>query len=58
LHGESASFLSADRNKGSVDLARPGGRELIRALAMRCDVPVENFDPPRSASTTAPQRSR
>ena len=43
--GESAYFLSANRNKRSVtiDLAQPGGQDLIRALAARCDVLVENF---------------
>jgi glutaryl-CoA transferase len=43
--GESAYFLSVNRNKRSVtiDLAQPCGQELIRALAARCDVLVENF---------------
>jgi crotonobetainyl-CoA:carnitine CoA-transferase CaiB-like acyl-CoA transferase len=43
--GESAYFLSANRNKRSVtiDLARPAGQELIRALAAHSDVLVENF---------------
>jgi crotonobetainyl-CoA:carnitine CoA-transferase CaiB-like acyl-CoA transferase len=43
--GESAYFLSANRNKRSVtiDLAQPGGQDLIRGLAARCDVLVENF---------------
>jgi crotonobetainyl-CoA:carnitine CoA-transferase CaiB-like acyl-CoA transferase len=43
--GESAYFLSANRNKRSVtiDLARLAGQELIRALAGYCDVLVENF---------------
>jgi crotonobetainyl-CoA:carnitine CoA-transferase CaiB-like acyl-CoA transferase len=43
--GASAYFLSANRNKRSVtiDLARPEGGELVRALAAHCDVLVENF---------------
>ena len=42
---ESAYFLSANSNKGSicVDVARPVGAELIRDLAARADVIVENF---------------
>ena len=43
--GESAYFLCANRNKRSiaVDLASEEGAEIIRALAARCDVLVENF---------------
>ena len=43
--GESAYFLSANRGKQSiaVDIAQPEGQELIRALARRADVLVENF---------------
>ena len=42
---ESAYFLATNRNKRSlaVDLASPAGQELIRALAARADVVVENF---------------
>ena len=42
---ESAYFLSVNRGKRSVaiDLARPEGAELVRALAARSDVLVENF---------------
>ena len=42
---ETAYFLSANRGKKSiaVDLAAPRGQELIRALARRCDVLIENF---------------
>lgn len=42
---DSAYFTSANRNKRSVavDLARPEGQALIKALASRCDVLVENF---------------
>lgn len=45
LHGESVYFLSVNRGKRSValDLARPEGRALLRRLAARCDVVVENF---------------
>ena len=43
--GQSAYFLSANRNKRSltIDLSRPEGQELVRTLASRCDVLVENF---------------
>ncbi|MGG4053960.1 CaiB/BaiF CoA-transferase family protein [Delftia tsuruhatensis] len=42
---DSAYFTSANRNKRSVavDLARPEGQALIKAIASRCDVLVENF---------------
>lgn len=42
---ESAYYLSANRNKRSVtiDLARPQGQQLVRDLAARCDVLIENF---------------
>lgn len=42
---ESAYFLSANRNKRSltIDIAKPEGQELVRALAARSDVLVENF---------------
>jgi crotonobetainyl-CoA:carnitine CoA-transferase CaiB-like acyl-CoA transferase len=42
---ESAYFLSCNRNKRSlsVDLATSAGRELVRALAGRADVLIENF---------------
>ncbi|MEZ4393160.1 MAG: CoA transferase [Polyangiales bacterium] len=43
--GESLYFLSVNRGKRSVciDLARPEGREVLRDLALGCDVVVENF---------------
>ena len=43
--GESAYFLSANRNKRSltVNLAHPQGQEIVRALAKTCDVLLENF---------------
>jgi len=43
--GESAYYLCANRNKRSVavDLSTPEGQETIRALAVHCDVVVENF---------------
>lgn len=46
-HGESAFFLAANRNKRSLalDLKRPEGQELFRALAATADVVVENFRP-------------
>lgn len=45
IEGESAYYLCANRNKRSVavDLASPDGQQLIRQLAMQCDVVVENF---------------
>ncbi|MCC5863532.1 MAG: CoA transferase [Wenzhouxiangella sp.] len=43
--GESAYFLSTNRNKQSVaiDFSRPGGQELVAALADHSDVLIENF---------------
>lgn len=45
--GESAFFLSANRNKRSLalDLKRPEGQELFHRLADTADVVVENFRP-------------
>src|SRR5678815_4685092 len=45
--GESATFLSANRNKRSVviDLDQPEGAALVRDLAQRADVLVESFKP-------------
>jgi len=42
---ETAYYLGANRNKRSVtcDIAQPAGQALIRALALHCDVFVENF---------------
>ena len=42
---EAAYYLGANRNKRSVtcDIAQPSGQALIRALAVHCDVFVENF---------------
>ena len=42
---ESAYFLCANRNKRSVavDIATPEGAALVRKLAEKCDVLVENF---------------
>lgn len=47
LKDQSAYFLSINRNKESVaiDFKTPEGRELIRSLAARSDVVVENFRP-------------
>jgi len=41
----SAYYLSANRNKKSVtiDISKPEGQALIRELAAKCDVLVENF---------------
>ena len=43
--GESAYFLAMNRNKQSaaIDMATAEGQSLIRSLAARCDVLVENF---------------
>lgn len=43
--GESAYYLSANRNKRSVaiDFSQPEGAELVRRLAATCDVVIENF---------------
>jgi len=45
FHGESAYYLSCNRNKKSVtiNLQTDAGRDLIRQLATHCDVLVENF---------------
>ncbi|MEZ5286179.1 MAG: CoA transferase [Vicinamibacterales bacterium] len=45
--GESAYFLSVNRNKESVsvDFKQPGGREVLERLLARADVLVENFKP-------------
>lgn len=45
FHGESAYYLSCNRNKKSVtiNLKSPAGCELIRKLAAQSDVLVENF---------------
>jgi crotonobetainyl-CoA:carnitine CoA-transferase CaiB-like acyl-CoA transferase len=47
LDGEATYFLSINRRKESVaaDLATEEGRELVRRLAARADVLVENFLP-------------
>src|SRR5690349_20418907 len=47
IGGESAYFLSVNRNKRSVvlDLRTQAGQEAVRALAAQADVVVENFRP-------------
>ncbi len=42
---EAGYFLSVNRGKRSItiDLAQPEGQALVRDLALRCDVVVENF---------------
>jgi len=47
LDGESAYFLSINRNKESVtvDFKHPDGRALVERLIAKCDVLVENFRP-------------
>jgi crotonobetainyl-CoA:carnitine CoA-transferase CaiB-like acyl-CoA transferase len=43
--GDAAYYLAANRNKRSiaVDIAKPEGAEIIRALVPRCQILVENF---------------
>ena len=43
--GESLDYMSVNRNKRdlTVDIKTPGGQEIIRKIAARCDVLVENF---------------
>ena len=43
--GESAYYMSANRNKRSVtvDLSRPEGQALVKRLASKADVLIENF---------------
>ena len=43
----SAYFMSANRNKKSVavDIATPAGQDIIRQLAARADILIENFKP-------------
>ena len=47
IEGESAYFLSVNRNKESVtiDFKKPAGRALVEQLIARSDVLVENFRP-------------
>jgi formyl-CoA transferase len=47
VQGESAYYLAINRNKRSaaIDLKCEGGRKIIRDLAARSDVLVENFRP-------------
>jgi formyl-CoA transferase/CoA:oxalate CoA-transferase len=47
IHGESAYFLSINRNKKSLtlDLSKESGREILYALAERSDILLENFRP-------------
>ncbi|MEK8024243.1 MAG: CoA transferase [Candidatus Hydrogenedentota bacterium] len=46
-NGESAYFLSVNRNKRSitVDMKKPEGLEIVRSLADKADVLIENFRP-------------
>jgi crotonobetainyl-CoA:carnitine CoA-transferase CaiB-like acyl-CoA transferase len=45
--GESAYFLCVNRNKRSItiDMKKPGGIEIIKSLARKSDVFIENFTP-------------
>ncbi|MBI1292477.1 CoA transferase [bacterium] len=42
---ETSSFIAMNRGKRSlaVDLAQPSGQEIVRGLARKCDVLIENF---------------
>jgi crotonobetainyl-CoA:carnitine CoA-transferase CaiB-like acyl-CoA transferase len=50
--GESAYFLSTNRNKRSIalDFRHPASRDLLRDWALACDVLVENFKPGTTAA--------
>jgi len=47
VNGMSALYQACNRGKRSiaVDAATPAGREIVRRLAARCDVVIENFRP-------------
>src|SRR5258705_2604409 len=47
VSGESAYFLSVNRNKESLtlDLKQPAARTILESLLQRADVLVENFRP-------------
>jgi crotonobetainyl-CoA:carnitine CoA-transferase CaiB-like acyl-CoA transferase len=47
LEGESAYFMSINRNKESVtlDFKKPEGRDVLKGLIAKADVLVENFKP-------------
>ncbi|WP_342363824.1 CoA transferase [Terrarubrum flagellatum] len=47
VDGETLFFMSANRNKRSltIDFRNPEGQELLRALASKADVLIENFRP-------------
>lgn len=51
IEGESTYFLSINRGKRSltVDLKKPRGQSLVRDLAAKCDVVIENFRPGTAA---------
>ncbi|MCL6641067.1 MAG: CoA transferase [Candidatus Rokubacteria bacterium] len=51
LHGESAPFMTFNRNKRSItlDLKTAEGREIARRLAARADVVLENWRPGTAA---------
>ena len=56
LGGESAYYLSINRNKESValDLKRPAALEIVQALIRRSDALVENFRPGTAARLGVP----
>jgi crotonobetainyl-CoA:carnitine CoA-transferase CaiB-like acyl-CoA transferase len=43
--GEAAYFASVNRNKKSVtlDISKPGGQAIVRELAAKCEVLIENY---------------
>lgn len=52
INNESAYFISINRNKKSIaiDMKMPQGRDLIKELAIKSDVLVENFVPGKLSS--------
>ncbi|GIY20143.1 succinate--hydroxymethylglutarate CoA-transferase [Caerostris darwini] len=52
INGESAYFLSVNRNKKSIaiDIKTAQGRDLIKKIAIKSDVLVENFVPGKLSS--------
>ena len=49
--GESGYFLGINRGKEglAVDIRKPGGQQIVRALAAECDILIENFRAHRMA---------
>jgi crotonobetainyl-CoA:carnitine CoA-transferase CaiB-like acyl-CoA transferase len=45
--GESSFYIASNRNKRSitVDFAKPQGQQIVRALAAKADIALENYKP-------------